>query len=64
MSLSSNGLILAVGAPQANGNHGATWVFAYDDESGSYIQFGSRLIGREIDSNSTTRQGKNWEEQI
>lgn len=43
VSLSSDGLTMAVGGPGDNGNIGATWIFKLT--GGSFTQVGSKLVG-------------------
>lgn len=46
MSLSWDGLVLAVGGPGDNDDVGAAWVFEFDISSKGYIQIGSKLVGK------------------
>lgn len=60
MSLSSDGRILAVGAPYDNDWIGATWIFKYDGLT--YKQWGNKLfdIVGSADFLSRPRQGKGY----
>lgn len=42
MSLSSDGILLAVGGPEDDGGKGATWIFKYDGSK--YYQLGPKLV--------------------
>lgn len=55
MSLSSDGLTLAVGGLGDNNNVVATWIFLYDGSM--YRQVGNRLMGNDA-SQSVPQQGK------
>lgn len=55
VSLSSNGRVLAVGAPAENKTIGATWIFLYDGSE--YRQLGSKLVGNET-AGGSSGQGK------
>lgn len=60
VSLSSDGSVLAVGSPDANSQIGATFIFQRDG-SGSYSQFGDKLVGTGYVSSTppdTTSQGR------
>lgn len=52
MSLSADGLFLAVGGPYENMGLGATWVFRYDASSKSYKQLGDKLVANHPESTS------------
>ncbi len=54
VSLSNDGLTLAVGGPSDNGTMGATWIFVKDN-NGLYIQQGEKLIGS--NASETSIQG-------
>ena len=55
MSLSSDGLTVAVGGVNDNGGVGAIWLFQ-NDGSGGYTQLGPKLVGS--GSIGAAQQGK------
>ncbi len=57
VSLSSDGGILAVGSPYDNNWVGATWIFVFDESTGTYNQWGEKLFDAGS-AGSSPRQGK------
>lgn len=45
VSLSEDGVVLAIGGIADSNDVGATWVFRLDNSGSSYIQIASKLVG-------------------
>ena len=56
ISLSYDGNILAIGASNFSPN-GASWIYTYDSNSGTYIQQGLRIVGSTSSSSTPCLQG-------